>query len=138
MVFGVMLTEESRKRLREWRGRVGFISLGNMDWYLFLADAAIPVIGYKKRVEIYVLMDFAAKAVEVIHYACSANFSLKVSTQQVEEYYDYDTWCWESALLPDNTCTTDNMYSFHTHNNLSLERPKSLSTIVPTQMSSLI
>ena len=127
-------------------GHVRFAYLGNRFWYPSFVDVIASIKRDEQR-RVPIDMDFAAKAVETMYYICSANFSLEIGAQRVLppdyltvvvlEYYEYDSWCW-SVFLPDNTCTADNTHGFHVHNNLSLEPPPSLYTIVPTQLSGFI
>ena len=88
-------------------------------------------------------MELAAGAAGIMQYIYHSDLSLKIN----DGYYEYDKWCGYLVNLPsgkplDNTCDIGNDYYYGYYycelGELSLEPPRSLFTVVPTQLSGFV
>ena len=124
--------------LRRWRRRADVVFLVSTHW-----SSSINPIFYSiesgKGKGIYMKIEYATTAAAVIQYFFRPNrpnFTFKVKTQQ-RVYYDCYECCAGLSSL-NHICMADNSYLSHDLSGLSLSPPLSLSTIVPTQLSSLV
>ena len=110
---------------------IDVVYLGNKTW-----DSS--------RVEVFdqrgggpsIIMGYTASVARVINYSHDSGFWLAIAAPQA--FYMYDAWCRtryysEFGMALKNACEASNNYA-----DRNLEPPKSLYTVVPTQLSSFV
>mgnify|MGYP001772697234 CR=1 FL=1 len=132
MVLFVEVNEEGIRKMRR-RRVVDFIRL-SQDWTQF------PNIIFREFNYLTIYPEFIVISGKSITYMpVPLYLPLEINALQ-RQYYDYHGWCL-MRLNPFRFNVPDNSYSYRPYpllSEINLNPPKSLSTIVPTQMSSFI